>query len=1311
MNLYLRQPFCHLIVISVLFLSSLSCTRMPPLFGLSLSGRTLNHNFRQGTADDLYRREDLIKRVFISSVEPDSPEIAEDSTSVSEAGKIAKYPDLYQKSDSKSDTVPVSAFLKIRTLKSKGQKGPVSFAQENILIDPTISFINEYEFLDYRIVKPKTDWQKAIAKLLGRVEKFKGFPNTEYYILPKEEGNYLILYKLASPDKIPYDELPLARALGDLLAVPLVGYSIENCLAEVIPDKNNRETGQYRPLCEGIRRGEYIRLREAAKQLFEYEEKLDLFPRDFFAGQWFYHRIVVRSPEKRAVGHVLFDSAHLVEFHPSIGKLDVLDASGYNIKQEDKVPALFIPVQWADYRIKRDSENLDSSFSEEMMAKVYDASLRYLKIKFEELVENQISNYPGEKTLKHVFITDDYFSFNIEITKKGAGGAYLLKYAFRKKTVEKTTGPYIEKQWFEKDSTLFFPAFAEERSYYDSSLDHTQADKDRFLRTTRFDPKLKEIKWYFSKQTPHPSDRPELGWIRELGRQAVALLNRAFQEAAKCPSEEDSQKKCSTHSIRIVLDESEDQEVGDIRYNILNLMFTEGKQVSGLLGLGPNVADPITGEVISATANVWVSNVVSIYIPIVRRYIRFHVYPPSWKLRPHSNGVTPFLHEKIQKLCPEVSRFILKNQNRKFDRENPDLYDKEKIKTCAKGLARSVVLGVILHEMLHGFANRHIFSASVDKKNFYKSYDKIKSLFGDNIFIDGTESHPHPPQYSSVMDYMSSHYPVLSVPGKLDIAALRFIYFDHVELAKGGFLKVPSGVNEEDLQSSQKSILQVVKAVGLQQGDLKPYKVLCGGNKGGEKTDPNEPLCARFDYGASPLEIVQNSMILTDNYLLAGRNRYDGKKKEWNKSTVIKILELAKPLYKKWKKLRDDLLRQNDNKTIFDYSFLNSSHVKAYKRIIEDEAAHNSHFQSYYAIREPVFDYIMDLVFVPLKHCVYKDSDNSYSAVALETIEAELVADFINYPDDSAEFISCESPVVRKWQKDNVKGAFVAEVGFFGTDRRYLLRPEIADVSDEISAFKVLEKMMSEIHDGFFDVALDPEFAASFYQRMSGYVFNGMNLNSYIDMTKNPDVPLDENGQPLLFFSYKIDTEVLLKLRYKNGPETEMTVYEWRQQPLHFAVNLFKEQAKKEVKRGVHVHFDTDLMGPIDIAQFSESVEKGIGLYELDYPFFSEAWQEYADIRPDMIFLEFIKEHPAALEVLGIKGHGLFIPYTEEGFPARLFRQYNEFAKCLKEEKSGQKICPHRNEKKAFLQIVSNRYYDEWKDIIQTVGNGSVGGK
>ena len=975
-------------------LSLFSCTN-----GLTRRSNRFDVNWRQGSADDVFNIHELIGPNPILKSEETIllPPSLKNSLKEGDFKAVSKFPPLsstggypnirfLKKSLLKKRNS--SSLLKIRTVK-EGEKAIVSFAQENIYIDPKISFINEYQFLDYKILNgKKTEWHKYMAQLLGeigKVRKFKGFPDTTYYILPLFVSNYLILYKLGPPNKIPYDELPLAKSVGNMLAVPLVGYPVKYCIDKVIPDiNNNRETGQSEPICEGIKlqHAEFIKLKLGDKKIFKYEDKPDLFPRDFFTlkgsekkhSNWFYVRTIVKSPKNSIVGHQLFLPANLVEFHPASRKLDVLDASGYDLKLEDKLRALFIPVEWTDYQIKRDSENLHSYFGEEPKENIPDKDLRYFKIKFDDLVENEIE-YAGEKTLKNVFITDNYLSFNVEITVKKEG-AYLVKFAFFKKSADPSAN-YIPKQWFEEDSTLFFPTFSEKRRYYETALDYSQKDHDRFLRTTRFNPKSKEIKWHFSKQTPNDSENQ---WVRTIGKLALALLNKAMEEAGRD----------SNHKIKIVWDEKgEDKEVGDIRYNILNLMVTPGKTKIGLLGLGPNVANPITGEVVSATANVWVSHTLRGFIDVVRRYIRFRLYSPAWKMEPFSPdmitslqqqlqlkekapkcgdlyfkplGVTTFHHEKIETACDEVSAFIKQQQENKltYDPENPDLQDKEIIKSCAKKLAFFPILGVILHEMLHGFGQRHVFSSSVDSNNFYTDYNEIKKIFGNLVSVElkklfgnadllkGTNCHPHPPQYSSVMDYMDLFNPILFVPGKLDIAALRFLYFDKVDLKDSNKepLKFLSGKDDDLTNIQQKSILETAKDAGYLRESLKNYKVLCGGGKlenSPRETNPNQPLCNRFDYGATPLEIVTNIILKTNNYLLNDRNRYDSqnipeKIDENEKGKLSYFREKAGALYKKWKQYRDELLEQK-GKSIENYSFLNTAHITDYETIMRNRTS------------------------------------------------------------------------------------------------------------------------------------------------------------------------------------------------------------------------------------------------------------------------------------------------------------------------------------------------------------------------------------
>ena len=1326
------------------------------------------HRFQQGTADDLYNRSDILGEnpTFLNGVSP--PPSSRDKSL-----NKAKFPSLDLKGGYPQNIWTergLKRLLRIRTAK-KGKKAAISFAQENIFIDPAISFVNQYEFLDYKIMNARRSaWHRHIARLLGKVRKFKGFPDTEYYILPVLIGNRLILYKAGAPDKIPYDELPLARQAGGLLAVPLAGYPVEYCAAEAIPDINDRKTGQYRPKCESVRMeyAEYIRLKEGEKQVFKYEAKPDLFPRDFFNSkekegghdQWFYVRTIVTSPDNKLDGLHPFVPSNLVEFHPASGKLDVLDAGSYDMKQEDKIRAVFIPVEWTDYQIKRDSENLHSDFKEEKKENIYDGDLRYFKIKFQDLIKNSIE-YTGEKTLKSMVVTNDYFSFNVEITNTNAA-VYLVKFAFLKKQPAPSIAAYAPKRWFEEDSVLFFPSFSEKRRYYQRATDHSEEDHDRFLRVTRFNPEIKEIKYVFSKQTPGPDDLDNQ-WVRETGRLAIDLINSALREAGKG----------SKIQLKAVLDESETAEVGDIRYNILNLIVSRGKSKYGLLGVGPNTANPLTGEVVSAAANVWVNRMLNLYIDAVRQYIRFHIYPPSYKMEPFSKemsaslrkrietkapecqglplkplGLPVFLHEKIGSVCQEVSDFIEKHKGLVYDPENPDLQDKEAIKSCAKKLAFLPTLGLTLHEILHGFGQRHVFSASVDVNNFYKNREEMQKIFGNAVerkakklfgienLTEGTNCHPQPPQYSSVMDYMDFYNPILFVPGKLDIAALRFLYFDKVERVKmkdgapvhDGFLDVPARV---DADKPPKSVLQAAGEAGLQKEDLRSYNTLCGGDKiegkSYQERDDNQPLCEIFDYGTDPFEIVLNGVLQSHAYLTAGRNRYDSKASPYAPPAAAgKFKKQSASLLEKWKQKRDEAL-QEQSAAVEDWSFRNPEHVREYKDIIESKRAESAEFKLYYDIRRPIFDYFKRLAFMPVKHCIYKRADGQggfhYSASALENIIAEVRGDYRTHLENSkARLIGCRSPVVLNWAYENQKGDLAEAVGFFAADREYYLRPKSFHPDDEKSAFKVWDDVTGA-NNPFSDMLREPDLGAKYYREVSAYMLEGADLNPYISRP-----PPAEGAPPADRISLKriltARTDKIISDEVSSATQ-DISAFIRRWSLVQQAVDK-----RKAVRLTEGLHFDYKAVRLIDLGRAAQSVENGG-----DYPFFAQVRQEYEDSlreaereearaaqaaflkRHDLRFIlrdnreearaartasapdsfaAFIKDHPATLFDIS-DGGIVFIPYkdSKENLPSRLFRRFNEFQNCI--ENHEKTACRERKEKRAWTETLLNYYSEERK--------------
>ena len=1349
-------------VVFLCFLFCLSCTDK------SKRPNSFSHNFKQGLADYLYNISDILGNDFVLqseevffTVENQDPKLS--STEGEKKSGLLKYPVLSSKggySKQLLNSQNLSNLVQVQTAKS-GEKVNISFAQENIHIDPSISFINKYEILDYKILNSeKTKWNQSIAKLVGQVEKFKGFPNTIYSILPLLEGNHLVLYKLGPEDKIPYDELPLAKRVGDLLAVPFAGYSVRYCVAEVVPDLNDRKTGQYKPKCDGVKLkfAEYIELKGRNKKLFQYHKKPDLFPRDFFSlsdnqNNWFYVRTIVKSPDNEIVGHQFFEPANLVEFHLAPNKLDILDASSDDIQPEDRLRALFIPVEWQDFQIKRDTGNMHPSFREELKKDTRYEELRYFKINFNKLVENEVG-IKGEKTLKNVFITDDYFSFSIEITGEGSKGAYLIKYAFFKKPVNSS---YIPKQWFEEDSALFFPSFSEERKYYteNKSEFHSEEDHNKFLRTNRFDPQAKEIKWYFSKQTPNT---PEDKWVREIGVLAVDILNKAFEVAGRD----------SEYELKIVLDDTgADKEVGDIRYNILNLLLTEGAG-GGLLGLGPNVANPITGEVVSATANVWVSNILGIYTRIVRKHIRFETYKPSWALQPFSRdaelldslnkqihpeapeecidlyfkplGTTPFLHEKIESLCPEVTVFIASQSNKGLANisENQDLEDKEVIESCAKKLAFLPIIGITLHEILHGFSQRHVFSASVDTENFYKNHneieeifgtvvsDKAKEMFGDFSYVEGTKCHPQPPQYSSVMDYMSFHHPMLYVPGKLDIAALRFIYFDKVDLKNGEVLEVPSGA-DKDPEDPQKSILETYQLRASSEENLIEndklehyYKVLCGGekidkdNKG--EINPQKPLCRRFDYGSNPLQIAVNSILLFNNFnLMNGRNRYDSKRTPYLNENrfMLSVNKTLGDLYKKWEQYREELFHQKNQK-MENYSFFNEEDVETYQEMIEAEKNTNPEFEMYYDIRKPIFTYMKRLLFMPKKHCIYKNwqnSDNKYHAVSLKNIRDEKQADYLKYPNNSRErLVNCQSPMVQKWAEG--KGEFVTEVGFFGEHKTYFLRPKKEDFTDESSVFtlwpfllvvseetrpiKMLKTTAFFTFSPLLNILKEPDLGAEYYQGVLNYMLKGTDLNTYINSyfveDSNTFTELSDPQKLKPVLTYQKDEQMSLMLEEWSG--TKKGIFSRLLSLLESVVSHLQTHtaSKEEFK----LYFGWDLRKLQEMGLTMENMNN-------DYPFFNQVYQSYENYRTRSLqggSLDFfIKKYPAVLYDSS-QPSWFVVPYTrtEENLPAKLFRRVSQFKKCIESEKKKGVICENREEKRAYIDIVLSHYYQEIRD-------------
>ena len=353
----------------------------------------------------------------------------------------------------------------------------------------------------------------------------------------------------------------------------------------------------------------------AFKSLAEQGGKRDVYPKSFFSGDWYYASTVitnnVSSDPMMVPGlnfskdnqlwvsnkiRFYFRDRHLIAY--TLNKETEHGKEPRSISPERVV--FKIPITHLDYRTNSPLGELNSGLEEIPDITKEDRNKKYFQAQFDQIELSRIGRLTGFQ-LNEITVSEDYFSFVL----RNEMDESQLRFSFLRPVPEedRVYKPLVFNRTFEN-----FPVFFDRKRVNPKDRITHSEEFQNSLKVQRFN-LGKPIVYRFSTLTP---DSP---LVRNIGRETVAVWAQIFEKAGvSCPG-----GPCVT----LLPETQDDAELGDIRYNILNLISPDDfLQFGPLNGLGPSITDFETGEVISVTANLYLDVVHARLVGDVYRYIQ-----------------------------------------------------------------------------------------------------------------------------------------------------------------------------------------------------------------------------------------------------------------------------------------------------------------------------------------------------------------------------------------------------------------------------------------------------------------------------------------------------------------------------------------------------------------------------------------------------------------------------------------------------------------------------------------------------------------
>ncbi|MBP9707893.1 MAG: zinc-dependent metalloprotease [Oligoflexales bacterium] len=472
----------------------------------------------------------------------------------------------------------------------------LSLAKE-LVVDPKIRGFNILGPVKYAL-RGSQGLIELNSELAPDIEVL-GDENAVYPINIRFAKNHLILEKITDKSSIASVEQTYAYAINESqLAVPIVGFPITKYRIEHKVVNGLKSAVLTGVVVDNIEDATHIKIDQNKFMKFKRKNKLDVFAKDFLKenDEWFYTKTIIDAPldssDKALGGQLGVQIDGRVRVHRTKSSLQLVDV---NIPQEaldatgdDMQVLLEIPAKWIDYRLV--TSGPEAFLVEEQLEDGDAAARQWYERNSVSFEFNRADNLRDARSdlfkLNRLEISEGYIGFDVYHSDSQLTYKYSLAKAPPKISNAKVYH-LVDQERFGYFRTI--------RNFYQGVIYENEEDLEKNILVSRMYPKADSendnkptIKFYLT------DNLPEDPMLRRASEIAIEAWNEAFHKAAE---------GTGLAPITVILGKNR-VPIGDVRFNKITF-FDYDRYSGGVLGRGPSVNDNRTGEIFTATNNIY----------------------------------------------------------------------------------------------------------------------------------------------------------------------------------------------------------------------------------------------------------------------------------------------------------------------------------------------------------------------------------------------------------------------------------------------------------------------------------------------------------------------------------------------------------------------------------------------------------------------------------------------------------------------------------------------------------------------------------